>query len=510
MMESFDLAVIGGGILGAACAREASLDGRSVVLLEAGDFAGATSGSSSKLVHGGLRYLEQFEWGLVRESVRERADLLRTANHLVQPLDFVLPLLPESRHGSLSTNWGLHLYDALAWPRGIRPHLPLSQSEIEALLPGIRPDGLRSGFRYTDAVMDDARLCLAVLSDARSLGCALRPRTRVEGLSMQPDGSWLLQVDRSRSASNVRARTVLLCLGPWTDAMLQRWGLQGEDPLLSPSRGDHLVYPDWGIRHAVLLPEPGSDRIFFVIPWKGQTLVGTTEDPWSPAEGTPLPRSVDRIQSWVERFFPGNPHRPFAAFSGVRPLAHAPGKSLQVASRRHRRQEIRPGLHALVGGKYTTFRAIAESCRPLWGSDSVSRSAGRLLPGAFESPEHRVETARVLETLRLPPESAARWLERYGCLAPTLEDSLREAGDCGLQGPGRIQGAEVLHAVRQEWATSLVDVVVRRTLDAWRPDRGRSFLPVIRTLAHSGSLPWNADAEESALEEWILPRSVPR
>jgi glycerol-3-phosphate dehydrogenase len=505
-METHDLLVVGGGILGAACAREAALDGRSVVLVEAGDLAGGTSSASSKLVHGGLRYLEHGALGLVREAVLERHDLLRTASHLVEPLDFVLPVTRESRHGALATRAALTMYDALAWPRGIGGHRALDRQEILSRIPGLRSDGVGCGYLYRDARMDDARLCLEVLFDARELGVTILPRTSLVGLRRQdgPDPentSWLATLEsNSEAPSPIRARTVLFCTGVWTDALLEKLGLATPEPLVSPSRGDHLVYPDWGLRQAVILPEPGSDRFFFVIPWQGMTLAGTTEDPWSPADGAPLPLAAERIRGWMRTYFPTLEQLPHAAFSGVRPLAHAPGKPLQQASREHRLTRIAADCHALVGGKYTTFRAIAAQCRSVWRGTGASRSPGRLLPGAWRDEGESRDALDLLASWNI--EGSSGWPARYGRRLAMVGASLADCRDAGIPAIHRSAATEIVHAMREEWAGNLVDVAARRTLDAWRPDRGERLVPAMAALVDAGLLDWDATAQARSLREW--------
>lgn len=510
-METYDLLVVGGGILGAACAREAALDGRSVVLVEAGDLAGGTSSASSKLVHGGLRYLEHGAFGLVREAVLERHDLLRTANHLVEPLDFVLPITRESRHGAFATRMALTVYDALAWPKGIGGHRSLAAEEIRARLPGIRSEGVGSGILYRDARMDDSRLCLEVLFDARELGVAILPRSPLISLRRQAatasdSPSWVATLaPRDGVETSIQAQSVLFCTGAWTDALLTSLGLAPREPLVSASRGDHLVYPDWGLRQAVILPEPGSDRFFFVIPWQGMTLAGTTEDPWSPQEGEPLPKAADRLRGWMARYFPALEHAPHAAYSGVRPLAHAPGKPLQQASREHRLTEIARNCHALVGGKYTTFRAIAEQCRTVWSGDGASRSAGRLLPGAWRDSREKAEAVSLSDAWGI--EGSATWIPRYGRNIHMVGETLASCREAGIASTELAAATEIVHAARHEWAGNLVDVAARRTLDAWRPDRGARLVPALEAVVEAGLLDWDPSAQGHSLREWCHART---
>lgn len=510
-METFDLLVVGGGILGAACAREAALDGRSVVLVETGDLAGGTSSASSKLVHGGLRYLEHGAIGLVREAVMERADLLRTANHLVEPLEFVLPITRESRHGAIATRAALSLYDALSWPRGIGRHRAIGPGEVRARLPGLRTDGIGGGYLYQDARMDDARLCLEVLFDCRELGVSIRPRTsltaleRVEQAAGEPSSWRAILKSLDGDKTSILARSVLICTGPWTDDLLERLGLRTPEPLVTASRGDHLVYPDWGLRQAVILPEPGSDRFFFVIPWQGMTLAGTTEDPWSPEEGPPLPKAGERIRGWMARYFPNLGVSPHAAFSGVRPLAHAPGKPLQQASREHRLTRIAPDCHALVGGKYTTFRAIAEQCRSVWTGSGRSSSAGRFLPGAWREPGERSAAEDLGKSWGI--DGFSTWISRYGRSIHLVGESLALCRKAGIAAHHLKAATEIVHAVRHEWAGDLVDVAARRTLDAWRPDRGERLVPALHAVVGSGLLDWDVEAQTHSLREWCHLRT---
>src|SRR5262249_43547159 len=269
----FDLLILGGGITGAGVALDATLRGLRVALIDKGDFASGTSSASSKLVHGGLRYLEHGDFRLVYEALHERGRLLRNAPHLVQPLRFVLPFSRQSRMPSWKGRAGLLLYDLLAGRENIGRSRSLALHQLRAEFPTLQTAGLLSAATYYDAQMDDARVCIEVLKSAADEGTVLA--NYVEAIAFEKGG---LRGGGNVGGAGVTiwARPVLNATGPWVDQVCRLAGDSG-GPHLKPTKGVHLVAPDRGLASAFLLLHPADGRVFFVIPWLGKTLIGTTD-----------------------------------------------------------------------------------------------------------------------------------------------------------------------------------------------------------------------------------------
>lgn len=369
----FDLVVVGAGITGAGVARDAAMRGLDTLVLEASDLAFGTSSRSSRLIHGGVRYLEQGEIGLVFEALRERARLVELAPHLVSPTPFMFPSFTEDRLQPWKLSLGLGLYDLLALYRGQR-HRRLSAARALALEPTLREEGLRGAVYYEDAVTDDARLTLANLQAAREAGAQVLTHTPVTALAREG----ALHIVSADGDLQIRARTVLLATGPWTGARLL--GAPGAD-LLTLSKGVHLVVPgeDAPVRAPVVIQVPGQRRILFAVPWGPRTYLGTTD---SVFEGDPGGAGVteddeEEVLELVRRVLGGanlRRDRIISAWSGVRPLVSAAGararKGTVELARTHRVVENADGVLALVGGKLTTYRAMAE--------EAVDRVCARL------------------------------------------------------------------------------------------------------------------------------------
>jgi glycerol-3-phosphate dehydrogenase len=360
----FDLLILGGGITGAGVALDAALRGLRVALIDKGDFASGTSSASSKLIHGGLRYLEHGEIRLVREALVERGRLLRNAPHLVRPLRFLLPFAGGARVPPWQWRLGLTLYDLLAGSRNIRRSRPLHARRLRAEVPGLRGD-LRGGAEFHDAQTDDARLCVETLRTAALHGARLA--NHVEATGFETSGGRIVAVraaDRLGGGElRIAARLVLNATGPWGDAVRRLAGEQAA-PALRPTRGVHLLAPPRGLPAALLLLHPRDGRVFFVIPWLGKTLLGTTD--------TDCPDDPDHLSvtdADVEYLLEGHNHwlAPpltradlLGSFVGLRPLlASQPGEP-SARSREYALSTGPTGLLTVSGGKYTTFRSMAE------------------------------------------------------------------------------------------------------------------------------------------------------
>lgn len=362
--EVFDLAVVGGGITGAWVARDAALRGLSVALVERGDFASGTSSRSSRLVHGGLRYLRHAHISLVREGLRERGRLLRLAPHLVRPIPFTLPIYKGGRDNPLLIRIGLTGYDVLAGRLGIGRHRARSRKQLIEDEPVLRPDGLRSGFRYFDAATNDARLTLTVALSSTDHGAAVA--NYVEAASLEMTGGRASGVNCrdviGGDELTVRSRAVISAAGPWTD----EWrGKLNEGAVLRPTKGIHVVLPRERLHTESVVAFYWQERPLFVVPAGRYSYVGTTDTDW-PGDPGEVEADADDV-SLVLDAINGNfnagvsPADVTATWAGVRPLIAEEGSpSPSDVSRDYEVLAGPPGAYAVVGGKLTNARAMAE------------------------------------------------------------------------------------------------------------------------------------------------------
>ena len=491
---TFDLVVLGGGITGAGVALDATLRGHRVALIDKGDFASSTSSASSKLVHGGLRYLEQGDLRLVSEALHERRLLLRNAPHLVHPLRFVVPFYRGSRVPPWKWRLGLALYDLLAGEGNLRRSHVLPRAALGRAYPSLSAEGLRGGAAYYDAQMDDARLCIEVVRTAARQGAVVA--NYVEATAFETQGGRIAAVravDRVGGAElTIRGRQVLNAAGPWVDAVCR---LAGDEsgPHLRPTKGVHLVLPDLGLRDAFLLLHPDDGRVFFVIPWHPgvppgagpvHTLLGTTDTlcDTSPDALTVTPADVEYLLRGYNRHFapPLRAADVQSAFAGLRPLIRARPGAPSALSREFAVFESPSGLLSVAGGKYTTYRHMAEVV-----TDAVEQRLGRrrrvrtrhfLLDGAPARPWSefaRSETAVLRARFGLSAEAAAHLVQRYGLRARDVAGYVER--DPALARPA-VEGepdlaAEFAYQRDQEMAMYPADHLLRRTrLALFRPE----------------------------------------
>ncbi|HEX5686418.1 MAG TPA: glycerol-3-phosphate dehydrogenase/oxidase [Ideonella sp.] len=466
--DPWDLLVVGGGIAGAGVALEAARAGAKVALVEARDFAGGTSSRSSKLVHGGLRYLGQGRIGLTRESLHERDALLAQAGGLVRPLRFVLPVRQGAKPGRRKLALGLGLYDALAGQRTRRWH---DAAGVLGQAPGLDAHELLGGWSYLDAQADDARLVLRVLAEARRLGARMLNHLRVDALlcADRPTGSGsLVQGARlvdtvSGEGFDLHARCVVNATGVWADVLR---GQLGHAPMLRPLRGSHLLLPDWRLplSQAVGLFHPLDQRPVFALPWEGATLVGTTDldhhDDLAHEPGITR-AELDYLMQALRHAFPALALAEAdvrSTWSGVRPVV---GSGRDVAPSSEPREHLvldEQGLVTVTGGKLTTFRSTARQ---------VLRCAARHVPVlATAPPDDTVlaptSAATPVALAPLPPALRERWIARFGDLAPALLQTARPGELRTIANTG-IAWAELRWACRHEAVVHLDDLLLRRT-----------------------------------------------
>jgi glycerol-3-phosphate dehydrogenase len=492
----FDALIIGGGITGAGIARDLALRGAAVALVEQDDFASGTSSRSTKLIHGGLRYLERFDLRLVFESCRERHTLQRIAPHLVRPLSLMIPLYRGARRPRSLVHAGLTLYDLLALGRNTRSHRMLSADEARRRQPLLDPKGLTSAALYWDCRMDDARLCLENVIAAREAGAVTVNYARVTGLPRRGGriAGALVEDRETGETHEVAARVVVNASGPWLD----RVGALADDwtPRLRPTRGAHLLVPRLaGGEEALYLSADRDERMFFVIPWGELSLIGTTDlDDSSPPEEVAITtREIDYLLGEAARHFPGtrlSGRDVVSSFAGIRPLlAGRPGQASAV-SREHALFESPGGLISIGGGKYTTYRSMAVEV-----ADRVMARLGR--------PRGAVLTARLplpggaagwQDLLATPPVSAVRCgldaaalrrlVDRYGARTGQLLELLEREPELAapVATTQRLLQVEVAYAADFEMARTPEDVLRRRSPQALLPGRGRDAVETVAAL----------------------------
>ncbi|MFQ5600768.1 MAG: glycerol-3-phosphate dehydrogenase [Candidatus Krumholzibacteriia bacterium] len=509
--REFDVVVIGGGINGAGVARDAARRGFRVVLLEKNDFGSGSSSRTSKLAHGGLRYLEQGALRLVWEACHERQTLLRLAPHLVRPLPFVFPVYEDSRLDALRLRIGMWLYDVLATFRNVRRHHMLRLASDNRWSRGLRTDGLRAAALYYDAIMDDARLVVANVISAREAGARTMNGAAVRGLLVHEGSLRGVEVvdGLTGDTCELRARCAVSCTGAWTNALLAR--LPGVPRAVEPTRGTHLLVRPI-TQQAFTLSADRDGRIFFVLPWLGLTLIGTTdvEHGDDPDQVAPSDDEVEYLLAEANHFFPGarlQRRDVIAAFAGLRPLLRADGHE-SSRSREHRILQPVPRLLSVVGGKYTTYRAVAEEVvdriEALLGRRGRCSTAADPLPGGHLrwSPREHWEEGEALRNAAaegarvsgLSLEVVSRLYRTHGSRAPQIlalakEDATLAAPLCAHQPHTR---AEVRFAVREDMALHLEDWFLRRSRMGYRACHGIDALDSVADL-FAAELGWSGD-----------------
>ena len=479
----FDLCIIGGGITGAGAALDAASRGWRVALIDKSDFASGTSSASSKLIHGGIRYLEYGHLGLVYEALHERGRLLANAPHLVQPLPFVLPVYAGQRMPAWKWRLGLTLYDILAGQENIARSRRVSVRQLRSLS-GLRLSGLTGGALYHDALMDDARVCITVLKTASRLGAVLA--NYVQAVGFEKAGGKIVGVsahDRIGCATfTIRCRAVLNAAGPWADSVCGLSG-SGSEPQLQPTKGVHLIAPVLGHRFAFLLLHPRDGRVFFVIPWLGRTLIGTTDTVAveGPDDLRVLPDEIEYLLEGYNHFFDHELRAAnvMGAFAGLRPLIRAtPGKP-SARSREFRLERAASGLWTALGGKYTTYRAMAESIVDAIGANLGRREPCRTrtlrLVGAPDSPWPRYSSemaASLQARYPIAADSAMHLLHRYGTETETVLESIQAKNGFERVHPDEPDLiVEQAYQRNEEMAMTAADLFLRRSrIGMYRPE----------------------------------------
>ncbi len=513
LTNPWDVIIIGGGITGAGILREAARNGWRTLLVEAGDFGSGTSSRSSKLVHGGLRYLRDGKLRLTLVSVRERQQLLKQGRGLITPLGFLLANYEADRVPAWVFGFGLILYDLMGLQWG---HRRYASEVLRSFCPQLSPDGLEGGFRYFDAQTDDARLVMRVIREAvRDGGTALN-YARAESLLKTKDGQVRgvalrdLAPGRNDRVAEAHAPVVINATGAWADNMRER---VGGVPRMRQLRGSHLVYPwkNLPLTRAVTFMHPGDNRPVFAIPWEGVTLFGTTDTEHTLALDEEPRASVAEIEYLLEGLnyaFPESPldeHTLLCTFAGVRGVIDTGKTDPSRESREHVLWEEQ-GLLTVTGGKLTTFQTMAH--------DALRTVRSKLPPTRRIKRKPRVLddiSLEIFETARLPTGARLRLIGRYGHDAKNL----MQVDDSEHQtiGDSPYRWSELRWAVRGEAVIHLCDLMMRRLrLGLTLPDGGLSYLAQIRSVVQ-GELGWDdtrwAEEAQSYAELWRSSHAPP-
>ena len=489
-----DVLVIGGGITGAGIARDAARRGLSVALVEMNDLAFGTSSRSSKLIHGGLRYLEAYEFSLVFESVSERRILQDIAPHLVNPLGFLFPVFKGAKRQLWLINAGMWLYDGLSLFRSPKIHKNLKPREVAQVEPAVKQEGLKGAPLYYDCATDDARLTLETALDAAKHGATIATWAKVTSF-LKTDGGRVrgavVEDALSGERREIEASTVINATGPWTDATMAMSHPQKGGSILRPTKGVHIVVDaaKLPLKNAVVCFHPDDDRVLFAIPWGDRTYLGTTDTDYEgdPAAVAATLEDVDYLIDAASSYFPAHPlgrEDVIATWAGIRPLMAPQGESADLSessvSREHQILIGQDGLITIAGGKLTTYRRMAGEVvdtavrmlelerGPL---DLPGAATGKEpLPGAIGWPEdddhaHVADEVAKAGHPRVPEDVARHLADHYGMCA--LEIARAMAKDAKLAArlvPGRPEVvAQVDWAVEQELAATVCDVMIRRT-----------------------------------------------
>ncbi len=526
--DPVDVLVIGGGITGAGIARDAALRGFRTAVVDKGDLGGGTSSLSSRLIHGGIRYLEQGEFRLVFEASRERRVLLGIAPHLVHPLPFLFPVYGGARVPAWKLRAGMWLYDLLAAFHNVQAHRWLRRKATLRLEPGLRDKDLKGAALYYDAQTDDARLVIATMRSAAQAGALVASYAEVTGL-IKPDGrvgGVTVRDGLTGQVSTIRALVVVNATGPWVDRV-RRLDDAGAEPLLRPTKGAHVVVPRKRVGHtqAVTLTSPIDGRVMFVLPWGDLSYIGTTDtdEDAPPDDVRATAHDVVYLLRSANAVFPHarlSPADVIASWAGLRPLLRPPRDvAPSAASREHRVVESASGLLTIAGGKLTTYRVMAR--------DVVDRVAASLheldgRPRARRVPTDRLplpggETADLEGLVKASMErgaserTARHLVGAYGSESAALlnlVDRERALGRPIVAGRAALW-AEVVHAVEREMAVRLSDVLVRRLhLFYATPDQA---VPASGAIADwlAAALGWDATrrSEEVAAYLELVERS---
>ncbi|MFR9752117.1 glycerol-3-phosphate dehydrogenase/oxidase [Nocardia sp. 004] len=516
--DHFDVVVIGGGVVGAGIALDAATRGLQVALVEARDLAAGTSSRSSKMFHGGLRYLEQLEFGLVREALRERElSLSRLAPHLVKPLRFLYPLTHRVWERPYVAA-GLVLYDSMGGAKSVPGQRHLTRAGALRLAPGLRRDALIGGVGYFDTVVDDARHTMMVARTAAHYGAVIRMSTQVVGFLREADrvvGVQVRDTEDGRSGQ-VRAHVVINATGVWTDEVQALSHRRGRF-YVRASKGVHIVVPRDRIVSDTAIILRTENSVLFVIPWGAHWIIGTTDTDWNLdlAHPAATEADIDYLLQQVNQVLvtPLTSADIHGVYAGLRPLLAGESDETSKLSREHAVARVAPGLVGIAGGKYTTYRVMAYDAVDEAAQDIPARVAPSItakvpLLGADGYFALVNQTVQLAETYGVHPYRITHLLDRYGSLIDevmSFAEGKPELVQPITDAPSYLQ-VEAVYAVAAEGALHLDDILARRTRIAIEyPHRGANCAEQVARLV-APVLGW--DEEEINLEVHIYQARV--
>jgi len=483
--ETFDLVVIGGGVVGAGTALDAATRGLRVALVEARDLASGTSSRSSKLFHGGLRYLEQLEFGLVREALRERELMLtRLAPHLVKPVSFLYPLTRRIWERPY-TAAGLFLYDSMGGARSVPGQKHLSRAGALRMVPALKRSSLIGGIRYFDAQADDARHTMTVARTAVHYGAVVRTSTQVVGFLREADrvsGVRIHDVENG-AETEVQANAVINCTGVWTDELQRLSGSRGRFRVRA-SKGVHIVVPRDRIVSESGLILRTEKSVLFVIPWRNHWIIGTTDTDWNLdlAHPAATKHDIDYLLEHVNSVLatPLTHDDIEGVYAGLRPLLAGESEETSKLSREHAVARVSPGLVAIAGGKYTTYRVMAADAVDAASADlpgrlqpSITDKVPLLGADGYHALVNQVDQLGARHGLH--PYRVRHLLDRYGSLVHEvleLANGRPELLKPLTTAPDYLQ-VEIVYAASHEGALHVEDTLARRTrISIEYPHRG--------------------------------------
>ena len=532
--ETVDLLIIGGGINGAGIARDAARRGLSVAVCEMKDLAWGTSSRSSKLVHGGLRYLEMYEFSLVFESVSERRILLDIAPHLVNPLGFIFPVYKGARHSLAKIGAGMWLYEGLSLFRSPKRHRKLKRTDVEELEPALRSHDLKGAPLYYDCSTDDARLTLETAMDAAEFGAIIATRTKVQGFVKNEDGKITgakVRCQLTGQEREITAHAVINATGPWTDATISMSKDLGTE-LLRPTKGIHIVVESSKVpvNNAVVCFHPTDKRTLFAIPWGDRTYIGTTDTDYEgdPSDVAATLEDVDYLIDASNAYFPEHTiarEDVIATWAGLRPLISPPSTDGEIdesaVSREHQIIVGQDGLITIAGGKLTTYRRMSAevvdtAVKLLMLQDQLpeeelksAKTHKNPLPGAVGWPEdddHEKVAAQIKERSGDGlDDSVSRYLaDTYGMrgiLIAELVAAHPELAEPVIDGRPEIM-AQVDYSVREELAATVSDFMIRRTQIFYR-DLNQGLSAAQKVGARMGELiGWSDEVRDKSVNAY--------
>lgn len=518
--EKFDLVIVGGGITGAGIARDASSRGLKVALVEAQDFASGTSSRSSKLVHGGVRYLENFEFGLVFEALAERALLFKMAPHLVHPLRFLIPIYKNSRVGYYKMLAGMWLYDLLAMFDTPQMHESLNAEQVKERVPSINARELVGAMEYSDAYMDDDRLVLETLRDAHRMGAVMTNYTEVVSCERDGDAITALKVkDRlSEMEFTIEAEQVVSGVGPWTDIFGERI-FETWKKKLRPTKGVHLIFSRKKIPVHKAIVMAVESRIIFVIPRHEMVIVGTTDTdyPNNPRDVLTQTEDVHYLLNALNQYFPHlsvTDQDIISSYSGVRPLVNDGSDTEGKTSREHSIWSQGPNLTFVAGGKYTTYRKISEeavdfilekmpfSSRMAFGASDTKKALNPLVTvEEYDRVAHRIKEWS--EAYQVNTKLVATLVSRHGSEAEVILKKIYN--DYNMYSPNEAMWMGEAHfAIEHTMCMNLVDFYWRRSpLFLAARDHGMKYLSTI-VKVFADQLSWSSEQIEEQQDALML------